>query len=64
MNWSGTTELEPAFARHAQGLVARGHFVTVRRLDGATQIVLADGDAWLAAGDPRRDGVGMAIRAG
>ncbi len=63
MNWSGTTELEPPFAHHAAGLVARGHFVTVRRLDGGTQCIIADGAGWHAAGDPRRDGVGVALPA-
>ncbi len=62
MNWSGTTELEPALARHAAGLAARGHWPSVRRLDGGTQLVRRDGADWLAAGDPRRDGAGMAIR--
>jgi len=61
MNWSGTTEIEPAFARHLPGLVARGHWVALRRLDGGTQCVLADGADWLAGADPRRDGLGMAI---
>jgi len=62
LSWSGTTEIEPAFARHAKGLTARGHFVAVRRFDGGTQCVLRAGDAWLAGGDPRRDGMGMALR--
>jgi gamma-glutamyltranspeptidase/glutathione hydrolase len=62
MNWSGTTEVEPPLARHVPGLVARGHWVTTRRLDGGTQCVLADGADWVAGGDPRRDGVGMALR--
>jgi gamma-glutamyltranspeptidase/glutathione hydrolase len=62
MNWSGTTEIEPALARHIRGLTARGHWVSLRRLDGGTQCILADGDDWLAGGDPRRDGLGMAIR--
>ncbi len=61
MNWSGTTELEPAFARHVPGLVGRGHFVVVRRFDGGTQMVLADGAGWRAGGDPRRDGVGVVV---
>ena len=62
MSWSGSTELEPAFAHHAAGLVRRGHFVTVRRFDGGTQCVLRDGAGWAAGGDPRRDGVGMGLR--
>ncbi|MCX7382909.1 MAG: gamma-glutamyltransferase [Alphaproteobacteria bacterium] len=62
MNWSGSTEIEPVLAHHAAGLVGRGHFVVTRRFDGGTQMVLADGGDWLAAGDPRRDGVGVVLR--
>lgn len=63
MNWSGSTEIEPAYAQHAAALVARGHFVVTRRFDGGTQMVLADGDGWTAGGDPRRDGVGLVLPA-
>jgi gamma-glutamyltranspeptidase/glutathione hydrolase len=62
LNWSGITELEPPLARHAKGLAARGHWVTSRRMDGGTQCVLLHDGAVLAGGDPRRDGLGMALR--
>jgi gamma-glutamyltranspeptidase/glutathione hydrolase len=61
LNWNGISEIEPALERHAADLIARGHWVTVRRLDGGTQCLTIDGDEVLAGGDPRRDGVGMAI---
>ncbi len=61
MNWSGSTEIEPAIGHHAQALAARGHFVVTRRFDGGTQMVLRDGDSWLAGGDKRRDGVGLVL---
>lgn len=62
LNWSGITELEPPLVRHAAGLAARGHWVTSRRMDGGTQCVLLHDGAVLAGGDPRRDGLGMALR--
>ena len=60
MNWNGMTELEPEFAHHVPALTARGHWTSVRRFDGGTQLILRDGALWHAAGDPRRDGLGMA----
>jgi len=61
LNWNGITELEPALERHAANLIARGHWLAVRRLDGGTQCLLRDGSTVLAGGDPRRDGAAMAI---
>ena len=61
LNWNGITELEPALAEHAPALAARGHWVTTRRLDGGTQMVLRDGTSWRAGGDPRRDGTGLVL---
>ena len=61
MNWSGMTELEPAFATHVPALVARGHWTTVRRLDGGTQLILRHDETWHAGADPRRDGLGIAL---
>jgi gamma-glutamyltranspeptidase/glutathione hydrolase len=60
LNTNGVTEIEPELAHHAPGLAARGHWPHVRRMDGATQCVILDGGQVLAAGDRRRDGVGMA----
>ena len=61
LNWNGVTELEPALEHHAIPLAARGHWPHIRRLDGGTQcVILTDGQAH-AAGDRRRDGVGMAL---
>ncbi len=64
MNWSGMTELEPAFAHHVPALVARGHWTSVRRFDGGTQLILRHNDTWHAGADPRRDGLGMALSEG
>ena len=61
LNWNGITELEPPFERHATELIARGHWLSVRRLDGGTQCLTRNGDTVLAGGDPRRDGAAMAI---
>ncbi len=61
LNWNGISEIEPALERHAENLIARGHWLSVRRLDGGTQCLLMDGGAVLAGGDPRRDGAAMAI---
>ena len=61
MNWSGMTELEPEHAAHVPALVARGHWTSVRRLDGGTQLIRRHGDVWHAAADPRRDGLAMAL---
>ncbi len=60
LNWSGVTEIEPPLERHGAGLARRGHWVLCRRFDTGAQALVRDGDAWLAGGDPRRDGVGMA----
>ena len=64
LNWSGVTEIEPELRLHTAELVARGHWVTMRRLDGGTQCVVRDDAGWRAAGDPRRDGAGMALSNG
>lgn len=64
LNWSGVTEIEPPLAAHMPKLAARGHWMTMRRMDGAAQCVIATPDGFAAAGDPRRDGVGMALRPG
>ncbi len=61
MNWSGMTELEPEHAAHIPALVARGHWTSLRRLDGATQLIQRHGAMWHAAADPRRDGLAMAL---
>ncbi|MBV8704807.1 MAG: gamma-glutamyltransferase [Acetobacteraceae bacterium] len=60
LNWSGATEIEPPLERHGAGLARRGHWVLCRRIDIGAQAMVRDGGAWLAGGDPRRDGVGMA----
>jgi gamma-glutamyltranspeptidase/glutathione hydrolase len=60
LNWSGATEIEPPLERHGAGLARRGHWVLCRRFDTGAQAVVRDGGVWLAGGDPRRDGVGMA----
>jgi gamma-glutamyltranspeptidase/glutathione hydrolase len=61
LHWNGLTELEPPLAAHLPALAARGHWLMLRRMDAAAQCVLATRDGFAAAGDPRRDGVGMAI---
>ena len=61
LNWSGMTELEPEHAGHVQALVARGHWTSVRRLDGGTQLLLRHAGIWHAGADPRRDGLAMAL---
>jgi gamma-glutamyltranspeptidase/glutathione hydrolase len=61
LNWNGISEVEPALERHAADLIARGHWLAVRRLDGGTQCLLRNGSTVLAGGDPRRDGAAMAI---
>ena len=48
--------------RHAAALAARGHWVLPRRLDGGTQMLIRGTAGWRAGGDPRRDGIGMALR--
>ncbi|MCC6718061.1 MAG: gamma-glutamyltransferase [Acetobacteraceae bacterium] len=61
LNWNGVTEIEPELEHHARALAERGHWPHVRRMDGGTQcLILADGLVH-AAGDRRRDGVGMAL---
>lgn len=62
LNAAGQIELEPPLDRHVANLAARGHWMLPRKLDGGTQMVLRDGQSWSAGGDPRRDGVGMAVR--
>ncbi len=62
LNTNGITEIEPELEHHARALAARGHWPHVRRMDGATQCVILDEGQVSAAGDRRRDGVGMAIR--
>jgi gamma-glutamyltranspeptidase len=62
LNWNGVTEIEPDLAGHRAGLIARGHWIGLKRLDGGTQCVVLQDDQVLAGGDPRRDGVGMALR--
>jgi gamma-glutamyltranspeptidase/glutathione hydrolase len=62
LNWNGVTEIEPELARHRAALAARGHWIGVKRMEGGTQCVVFDKGQWLAGGDPRRDGVGMALR--
>ncbi len=59
LNWSGVTEIEPPLEPHGAGLARRGHWVVCRRFDTGAQCLVHDGEAWLAGGDPRRDGVGM-----
>ncbi|MEO8716389.1 MAG: gamma-glutamyltransferase [Acetobacteraceae bacterium] len=61
LNWSGATEIEPALEHHGAALARRGHWVLCRRFDVGAQCLVRDGDTWIAAGDPRRDGLGMAI---
>jgi gamma-glutamyltranspeptidase / glutathione hydrolase len=60
LSWSGETEIEPELAHHQEELTARGHSVITRRLDGGAQALVVAGESVAAAGDPRRDGVGMA----
>lgn len=62
LNFSGVTEIEPPLDRHTDALAAMGHWVIPRRLDGGTQCVVRTNTGWAAGGDPRRDGIGMAIR--
>ena len=61
LNMGGQVELEPPLDRHAAALAARGHWVLPRRLDGGTQMLIRGTAGWRAGGDPRRDGVGMAL---
>lgn len=61
LNNAGQTEMEPPLNRHAAELASRGHWVLPRRLDGGTQMLIRTAHGWTAGGDPRRDGVGMAI---
>ena len=61
LNWSGISEVEPSLDRHVRELSARGHWVHVRRMDGGTQCLVLENGTVRAAGDPRRDGVGMAL---
>ncbi len=61
LNWSGVTEIEPPLEPHGAALARRGHWMVCRRFDTGAQCLIRDGGAWLAGGDPRRDGVGMAV---
>jgi gamma-glutamyltranspeptidase/glutathione hydrolase len=61
LNWNGLTEIEPRLGHLERPLTERGHWVTNKRLDGGTQMIVRHGAAWHAAGDPRRDGVGMGV---
>ena len=61
LNWNGVTELEPALEHHARVLAARGHWPHIRRMDGGTQCLILTNGQVRAAGDRRRDGVGMAL---
>jgi len=61
LNWNGVTELEPALEHHARALAARGHWPHIRRMDGGTQCLILTNGQVRAAGDRRRDGVGMAL---
>lgn len=62
LSWNGITEMEPPLDRHMADLAARGHWVHARRLDGGAQCVVLERDTVLAGADPRRDGLGMALR--
>lgn len=62
IGWGATTELEPALAPLAAPLAARGHAVATARLEGGAQALIWHQGDVLAGGDPRRDGVGMAMR--
>ena len=59
LNWNGLTEIEPRLGHLERPLTERGHWVINKRLDGGTQMIVRHGATWHAAGDPRRDGVGM-----
>ena len=61
LNWNGITEIEPRLTHLERPLTERGHWVINKRLDGGTQVIIRHGAAWRAAGDPRRDGVGMGV---
>lgn len=63
LNWEGITEIEPQLADHEAALKARGHTLQIRRMDGATQMVILGGAGARAFGDLRRDGAGMALDA-
>lgn len=61
LNWNGLTEIEPRLGHLERPLGERGHWVVNKRLDGGTQCIIRSGTGWHAAGDPRRDGVGMGV---
>ncbi len=61
LNWNGLTEIEPRLGHLERPLGERGHWVVNKRLDGGTQCIIRSGGRWQAAGDPRRDGVGMGV---
>jgi gamma-glutamyltranspeptidase/glutathione hydrolase len=62
LNWEGPTEIEPDLAPHTLALTARGHHIKSRRLDGGAQLLVLSQGLAHAAGDPRRDGCGMAVK--
>ena len=62
LNFAGITEIEPPLDRHTADLVARGHWMIPRRLDGGAQMVVRTATGWAAGGDPRRDGIGLGLR--
>ena len=61
LNWNGITEVETRLRGHERALHARGHWVSLKRMDGGTQCLVRNGRLWQAGGDPRRDGAGMAV---
>ena len=61
LNWNGLTEIEPRLGHLERPLGERGHWLVNKRLDGGTQCIIRSGGRWQAAGDPRRDGVGMGV---
>jgi gamma-glutamyltranspeptidase len=63
LNFAGITEIEPPLDRHTAALAARGHWMIPRRLDGGAQMVVRTATGWAAGGDPRRDGIGLGLRA-
>ena len=61
LNWNGITEIETRLRQHERALHERGHWVSLKRMDGGTQCLIRNGRLWQAGGDPRRDGAGMAV---
>lgn len=62
LNFNGVTEIEPPLERHTASLTRRGHWVVVRRLDAGTQAIIRTPGGWAAGGDPRRCGIGLALK--